>query len=119
MRLIRNLFLLALGLILFALALANREFVTLRLMTDDAAALMGIPNQISLPLFAVIFVALVAGILVGLVWEWFREHQFRADAAAQRRKADALSRDLANLRAPANANGKPEDDILALVDGHK
>ena len=119
MRVIRNLFLIALAVVLFTLALANREFVTLRLVTDDAAALLGIPNQISLPLFAVIFLALVAGILVGLVWEWFRAHQFRADAVAQRRKAEALSRDLADLKAPANANGKPEDDILALVDGHK
>jgi len=105
--------------VLFALALANRDVVTLRLVTDEASSLLGIPNQISLPLFVVIFAALVAGILVGLVWEWFREHQFRADAAVQRRKADALGRDLADLKSPANANGKPQDDILALVDRHR
>ncbi len=119
MRLLRNVFLIGLGVILFALALANREMVTLRWATDDAAALIGLPNQISLPLFVVIFVSLVGGILVGLVWEWFREYQYRADASTQRRTADALRRDLAQLKAPSSKDGNSADDILALVDGQR
>lgn len=114
MRYLKTGFLALLGIVLFALALANRDMVTLRLLTDDAAELVGIQNQISLPLFVVIFAALVAGILVGLVWEWFREYQYRAEASRKAREADALRRDLAQL---APEKGKPGDDVLALLDG--
>ena len=100
---------------LIALALANREVVVLRLLSDPAADLFGIRTQIGLPLFVIIFVALVAGILVGLVWEWFREHGHRAEASAKGREAEALRRDLNRLR---SADGDDKgDDVLAILDG--
>ena len=119
MRLLKYLFLFVVALCLITVALANRSEVGIQLLPDELAGYVGQPLTYSLPLFVVIFASIVVGLLIGFVWEWFREHQFRADAAAQRRKAEALSRDLADLKAPANANGKPEDDILALVDGHR
>jgi len=114
MRYLKFGFLAILGIVLIALALANREMVTLRLLTDDAANLLGVQNQITLPLFAVIFAALVGGILVGLVWEWFREYQYRAEATRKSREADALRRDLAQVKPEA---GNPGDDVLALLNG--
>lgn len=116
MRYLRYLFLGVVGLILFALALANRDIVILRLVTDDVAGILDIPNKIALPLFVVIFAALVGGIVVGLVWEWFREHQYRASAARKGREAEALKRDLNRLAPGAKGSG---DDVLALLESRR
>lgn len=113
MRYLKYAFLTLLGLVLFALALANREPVVLRLMTDDMAAFVGMGNQISVPLFLVILGALVTGIVVGLVWEWFREHQYRAEASRKAREAEALKRDLSRLQGPGADRG---DEVLALLE---
>lgn len=114
MRYLRYGFLGILGVILFTLALANRQIVTVRIVTDDVAEILGLPNQLPLPLFAVILVALVAGILVGLVWEWFREHQYRAEASSRAREAEALKRDLNRVK--ARNKDAPGDDVLALLE---
>ena len=117
MRYLKYLFLAVLGAILVAIAVANREVVTLRLVTDDTAAFLGLPYRIELPLFVVIFAALVAGILVGLVWEWFREYQYRAEASRKRRDAESLKRDLGKLRGASS--DAATDDVLALLDGQR
>jgi len=114
MRFVKYLFLAVLGLILFILALANRDIVTLRLVSDDVAGVLDLPNRVNLPLFAVIFAALVAGILVGLVWEWFREHQYRAESARRQRETEALRRDLSRL-APTHEDGSA-DEVLTLLE---
>lgn len=113
MRTLKFLFLGLLGLVLFSLALANRGAVTLRWLPDETAALLRLPNQFDMPLFVVIFLALVAGILVGLVWEWFREHQYRAEASRKGREAEALRRKLKDQETSAARDG---DDVLALLD---
>ncbi len=51
MRYLRYAFLAVLAILLITVALANREPVTLRLMTDDLAAMAGFSGQITLPLF--------------------------------------------------------------------
>lgn len=117
MRYLRYAFLTILGLVLFVLAISNREFVTLRMLPDDSAALLGMPNQLELPLFIVILAALVGGILVGLVLEWFREHHIRAEAARRGREAASLKRDLAAVR--KENTPKADDDVLAILDGVK
>ncbi|MGB5556823.1 MAG: LapA family protein [Paracoccaceae bacterium] len=113
MRYLRYAFLAVLAILLITVALANREPVTLRLMTDDLAAMAGFSGQITLPLFVVIFGGLVAGILVGFIWEWFREHKQRAQAAAHRREKDRLQREVSRLKA---TSAEPDDEILALLE---
>ena len=81
MRYIRYFFLGALALVLISVALANRELVNLQLLPTGLSDLLGIQQQISLPLFIVIFGGVIAGLLVGFVWEWLREHKHRAEAA--------------------------------------
>lgn len=113
-RYLRYGFLITLGVVLIAIALANREPVRLRLMTDDLAAATGLQAAVSLPLFIVIFASIVAGVLIGFVWEWFREHKHRADAARQRRERQRLEAEMGRLKTSGEAG---KDDILALVDG--
>ena len=113
-RYLRFAFLAALAVVLVTVAMANRAPVTLRLMTDEFADLAGMRAAITLPLFLVIFGGIVAGILIGFVWEWFREHKQRAEAASQRRERGRLEREVARLR---EKSGEVQDDVLALLEG--
>lgn len=115
-RILRYVLLAALAICLVTLALANRSVVTLRALPEDLAAFSGLQVQVDLPLYAVIFGGIVAGILIGFVWEWFREHKHRAMASTNSREVARLERELAVMR-----DTKPEqkDDILALLDRRK
>ncbi len=113
MRYLRYAFLAVVAIVLITVALANREPVTLRLLTDDLAAVTGIRNQVTLPLFLVIFGGVIAGLVIGFVWEWLREHKHRAQAAAQRREKERLERELGRLK---QKEGGQEDDVLALLE---
>jgi uncharacterized integral membrane protein len=114
MRYLRYLFLGALGVLLITVAVANRDPVTVHLLPADVAALTGFSWSVSLPLFLVVFAALVAGILVGFVWEWLREHRYRAEADHQRRQAAKLEREVRSMRKPEPGS---QDEVLALLDG--
>jgi uncharacterized integral membrane protein len=113
-RTLRLLFLAALGLALLTVALANREAVTVRLLPGDLAALTGLTWAADLPLFLVIFGGIIAGVLIGFVWEWFREARIRGTASARAREIARLERELATLRQAAP--GGPKDDVLALLE---
>ncbi|MFN6924481.1 MAG: LapA family protein [Tabrizicola sp.] len=113
-RYIRIAFLGLLGLCLLTLALANRAPIEVRLLPDDLAALTGLTWSMNLPLFLVIFASIIAGVLIGFVWEWFREHGHRATAAQKAREVARLERELAVLRDSRSV--PPQDDVLALLD---
>jgi putative membrane protein len=114
MRYLKYAFLAIVAVCLITVALANRAPVTLRLLTDDVAAQLGLQSSVTLPLFIVIFGGILAGILVGFVWEWFREHKQRAEAAVQRREKARLEKEVSRLKTPADPE---KDDILALLEG--
>lgn len=103
-----------LGLCLLTVALANRASVNVRLLPDDMAAFLGISVSANLPLFLVIFAGIVAGLLIGFVWEWLREARYRSAASTKSREVVRLERELAVLR---DTKAAPQDDILALLDG--
>lgn len=113
MRYLKFAFLGVVGLALLTLALANRGAVTLRILPEEMGAYLGFGWAVDLPLFLVVFGGIVAGLLIGFVWEWFREHKHRAGAAQARRDAARLEREVAKLRATA---ASPEDEILALLE---
>jgi lipopolysaccharide assembly protein A len=112
-RYLRYAFFACLAIVLLTVALANRGAVGLNLLPADMAAFAGQQYSVTLPLYLVIFGSMVIGLLIGFVWEWFREHKFRATASGRAREIARLEREIADLR-----RGQPghKDDVLALLD---
>ncbi len=98
---------------LIAVALANREIVELKVLPGEVAHWFAVNPQIELPLFLVILGSIVAGLLVGFVWEWIREYGERAEAARQAREMRRLEREVARLKGEKH---KGKDEVLALLD---
>ena len=115
-RALRYILLLLLALGLLTVAMANRGVVTVKALPDDIAAFSGFGWQMDLPLYVIIFGGIIAGVLIGFVWEWFREHKHRATATTKTREVAKLERELAVMR-----DTKPEqkDDVLALLENRK
>lgn len=91
---------------LVVLGLANREIVSLHLLPGGLSDLAGSPAPVEVPLFLVIAIAVVLGVIVGLVWEWLRNHSVRVELRKHRRVS--------------GPDGRPErrgQDVLALLDG--
>jgi len=110
---IRYAFLAVLAIALIIVATANRDLVTLTLLPDTLAGVVGFSAQISLPLFVVIFGGIIAGVLIGFVWEWLREHKHRAEAARRTREVEALERE---LRREKRLKNQDRDEVLVLLD---
>lgn len=113
MRYIRYAFLAALGLVLISVALANRGMVALNLLPDAIAGLFGINYSISLPLFVVIFASIIAGLLIGFVWEWMREYKHRAGKSKAERELHRTKREIRRLK---GKQAEDQDEVLALLD---
>jgi len=113
MRFVRLLFLGIVGLILVVIALANRQVVTISLVPDELSGLLPFANTTHLPLFLIILGGIVAGLLIGFVWEYFREYKIRADANRRKRDLNRLEREVKGLR---DKTGEGKDDVLALIE---
>ena len=113
MRYIRYGFLGILGIVLVSVSLANRQIVELKLMPDVFAELLGFNLSTSLPLFIVVLGGVVAGLVIGFLWEWLREHKHRRDATVKTGEVRKLEREVKKLKKKQN-EGK--DDVLALLD---
>ena len=113
---LRYLFLALVALCLVIFALANRTGVPVRLLPDDLAAFAGIDWGLSVPVWLVFFTGLLAGLVLGFIWEWLREHRHRAAARTGRKQVAQLERELAVMK---DSTGLPQDDVLALIDPPK
>ena len=113
MRYLRYAILAALAIVMVTVAIANRGPITLRLLPEELTGLFGFSWQITLPVFVVLLIAVMFGVVLGFVWEWIREHKYRRDAVVERRSRVELERE---LRA-AGKTQKPGDDVLALLEG--
>lgn len=116
MKTIRYAFWALIGICLILVGLGNRDFVTVRAMPEQLAGLLGISPDVSLPLFVVIFLGVGAGLLIGFLWEWVREHRIRSDSRVNARQVASLKQEVASLRA-TNASPENGDDVLAILDG--
>jgi len=113
MRYIRYALLALLTIALVTVALANRNVVSLHLLPDSLAGILGMRNTLELPLFLVIFAGIVAGLLIGFVWEWFRELRLSSEASRVKRDVKKLAREVDRLK---GGKGEPTDEVLALLE---
>ncbi len=113
MRYIRYVFLGAIALTLIVVAIANRQPVKLQLLPEDLAAFVPFAGSITVPLFLVIFGGILAGLLIGFVWEYLREFKIRNNLSKTNRQVKHLEREVGKLR---EKTGEGKDDILALLD---
>ena len=113
MRYIRYAFLATLGVLLISVSLANRGFVTLKLMPDAVAVLVGFNMTVSLPLFVVVLGGIVAGLVIGFFWEWMREYKHRREAEIKAREVRKLERQVGKLKTEKH---KGKDEVLAILD---
>lgn len=82
-----------LAIVIIAFAVANRQLVTVSL---DPFSAERPAAAVTLPLFALIIVLLILGVVVGGVAAWLRQSQWR-------RKARRLERELTDLRAEVSS----------------
>lgn len=113
MRYIRYALLALLVIILVSMALANRDVVTVKLMPDALAGLLGFNLSLVLPLFLVILGGIIVGLIIGFVWEWLREYKHRRRATVKDREVRKLEREVGHLKEQKH-QGK--DEVLAILD---
>ncbi|WP_282077789.1 lipopolysaccharide assembly protein LapA domain-containing protein [Epibacterium ulvae] len=113
MRYLRYAVLASLAIILASIAMANRNFVDLKLMPDALAELVGVNPGISLPLFVVVIGGVGAGLMIGFLAEYLREHKHRREAGERKREARRLAREVNKLKEQKN---KGKDEVLALLE---
>ncbi|WP_306117030.1 MULTISPECIES: LapA family protein [unclassified Roseovarius] len=98
---------------LILVALANRGMVTVKVLPDELAALAAVNPSYEVPLFIVIFGGVLAGLIVGFIWEWIREAKERMAAARQAREMQQMRAEIRRLKGEKH-QGK--DEVLALLD---
>ena len=113
MRFVKLLVLAAIAIALVTVAIANRGALTIKLLPDELAQLVGFRWDITLPAYIILLAAVLVGVLLGFVWEWVRERKFRVEAATQRKERERLEREV-NKVAPKKETG---DDVIALLEG--
>ncbi len=113
MRYIRYGFLGALGAVLIAVALANRDMITLNLLPETLGDLLGLNHSINLPLFVVIFAAIAVGLMIGFAWEWMREHRHRSDKSKAERELHHTKREVRRLKGKQAEN---KDEVLVMLE---
>ena len=113
MRYLRLLFIVVLAAILVVVALANRQFVDVSLI--PAGLDQWVPGNwtVRMPLFLVILLSILAGMLLGVVWEWLRESTLRRESAKRAHDLQVLEREVGSLRKTHHA---PRDEVLAILD---
>ena len=116
MRYVRMLLVALLAIILVGVALANRQLVTVSLFPGRLDRYMGGDWQVQMPLFLVIILALLAGMILGLIWEWMRETAVRQESARRAHDLQVLEREVRGMRVTHHA---PRDEVLAILDAPK
>lgn len=113
MRAIRVFFFVILAVVLILVAAANRGAMTVRLMPEALAPFAGGQWSLTMPAFMALFLAMVFGVLVGLVWEWLRESGLRAESSRRAQNLADLEREVGHLR---KTHAAPRDEVLAILD---
>ncbi|MDE2791757.1 MAG: DUF1049 domain-containing protein [Paracoccaceae bacterium] len=112
-RFVRMMILFAVAAVLVALCLMNREIVTFRLIPEAFGEAFGLSGVLRLPQFVIVFGAVLVGLMVGALREYFRGHGSRRLSGERGREVRRLQREVETLREQAGAEG---DEVLALLD---
>lgn len=113
MRYVRYAILGVIAIVLISVSMANRGSVSLQLLPEDIADLLGWNFTIALPLFVVVLGGVAAGVVIGFFWEWLREHKHRRDATRHGRELRKLEREVTRLKKDKTGT---QDEVLALLD---
>jgi uncharacterized integral membrane protein len=106
--------LIPLGLLFIVFAVANRHLVTVSLDPFNT----GDPSVgFTLPLFVVIIVVAILGVVAGGAATWFRQRRWRRAARQHEADARAARSQLADLRAGALASRGDPQRLPALAQG--
>ena len=104
-KIVAALILVPLAIVIIAFALANRQIVTVSLdpfsSNPPAAA-------VTLPLFALVIVLLIIGVLVGGAAAWLRQSKWRRAARRLEREVSALRREVESLKPVAGPLNIPD-----------
>ncbi len=110
LRLIKIAFLAVLMVVITLLCVANRSDVTINVMPEQLSSIYAYSFQ--LPLFAVILLSILTGLVIGYILEWLREHKHRKTAAVKQREVKTLEREVDSLK---KKDRSEKDEILALL----
>lgn len=113
MRYIRYASIAVFGIALVLIALANRQMVEIKVLPTELAGMAALNPSYTVPLFVIIFGGILAGLVVGFIWEWIREAKERAAAARQAREMAHLRAEVKRLKGEKH-EGK--DEVLALLE---
>lgn len=100
---------------LLVVSLANSTPVELNLLPEGLAALFGLHWSVQVPLFIVLFGGAAAGLAIGFLWEWLREHKHRKAATQRSREVTRLQSELAVMRDSTSVPAA-KDEVLAILD---
>lgn len=106
-RILSIVILVPLTLALVALAVANRHPVSLVL--DPFAGSL----EVALPVFALVFAALIVGVVLGGAAVWFSQGRYRKAARRSSREARRAHEEVETLRATLGGDNRPRGQALS------
>lgn len=116
MRYLRMLFVVVLAVALITLALANRQIVDVSLLPAQVGQYLNGTWSARMPLFLVIMLSLLVGMVLGLVWEWMREAHLRQESSRRAFELQKLEREVGGLR---QTHAAPRDEVIAILDARR
>ncbi|MEM0945594.1 MAG: LapA family protein [Pseudomonadota bacterium] len=109
MRLIKTVFLVLIALAIVILGVGNMEPVELHLLPEKVVGPAFMVRDV--PLFAVILVSVMVGLIAGRLLEWLREGRVRKISSDRGREVVRLREEVAKLKAQV---ADPDDDLPKL-----
>jgi uncharacterized integral membrane protein len=106
-KIVAAIILVPLAIVIIAFAVANRQIVTVSL---DPFSAQHPAASLTLPLFALVFVLLVVGVLIGGIAAWLRQSKWRRTARRLEREIADLHLEIEALKRTA---GVPETGVNA------
>lgn len=104
------------AIVLIVISLANLSPVELSTLPDGLAAVPGmgwLAVSVQLPLFIVVLGAMLAGFVLGELFEFLREHKYRVEARSKTGEVRKLERELKKTQGERD---KDKDEVLAILD---